>query len=92
MTTTFTFDPRKTEIQIAAVQITIDHIQRIRSPKVVCASILIVPDGFQLFEMSFDTRVIMTDTWVSRLVNAKIGPSHRAAAFFIDLGCHDRGE
>jgi hypothetical protein len=58
------FDPGETEMQVAAIQVSVDHIHDIW-PTV---AVVVIPSHFQLPEIRFDAPVIMTGLWVARLV------------------------
>ncbi len=55
MTTISTFDPGKAEMQIAAVQISTNHLFHIGTPKSELIRLAVIPQPFKLFEMSLDT-------------------------------------
>ena len=62
------FDPGETEMQVAAIQVFIDHIHDIWLPVAVSAFVAVIPGHFQLLEIRFDAPIIMTCLWVARLV------------------------
>jgi hypothetical protein len=62
------FDPGETEMQVAAIQVSIDHIHDIWPPVAVSAFVAVIPGHFQLLEIRFDAPVITTGHWVARLV------------------------
>ena len=55
----FTFHPGKAEMQIAAVQISINHFFHIGSPEPISIHIAVIPQRFKLLEMRFNTTKIM---------------------------------
>ena len=68
MATLRAFDPGETEMQVAAIQVSIDHIHDIWPPVAVSAVVAVTPSHFQHLEIRFDALVIMTCLWVARLV------------------------
>ena len=64
----FTFDPGKTAMQIAPVQIPVDHIQCIGAPKAVPAGISIIPDRFQFLKVRFETTIVMTGMRIAPVI------------------------
>jgi len=68
MATLRAFDLGESEMQIAAIQVSIDHIHDIWPPVVVSAFVAIIPGHFQLLEIRFDAPIRMTCLWVARLV------------------------
>ncbi len=63
---------RKAEMQIAALQVPIDHIGYIGSPETVARRIAVVPEHFQLFKVVLHTAEIAAGLRISGLVNANI--------------------
>jgi hypothetical protein len=59
MATLRAFDSGETEMQVAAIQISIDHIHDIWPPVAVSAFVAVIPSHFQLLEIRFDTSLLL---------------------------------
>ena len=51
------FDPGETEMQVVAIQVSIDHIHDIWPP--VSAFVAVISSHFQLLEIRFDTSLLL---------------------------------
>ncbi len=71
MPTIFTFHPGKAEMQIAAVQISINHFFHIRTPKPISIHVAVIPQLFKLLEMRFNTTEIMAYLWIPGFIDIK---------------------
>jgi hypothetical protein len=66
------FHPRKAKMQIAALQVAIDHIGDIGPLEPVARCIAILPEHLQLFNVILHTAIITAILRISGLVNAGI--------------------
>jgi hypothetical protein len=64
--------PRKAEIQIAALKVSIDHIGYAGPPEIIAWRITILPVHLQLFKMILYTAIITAGFRISGLVDADI--------------------
>ena len=53
------FDPGETEMQVVAIQVSIDHIHDIWPPIAVSAFVAVISSHFQLLEIRFDTSLLL---------------------------------
>jgi len=54
------FDPDETETQVAAIQVSIDHIHDIWPPVAVAEFVAFIPGHFQFFKIRFDEKEIFS--------------------------------
>ena len=66
------FDSGKAEVQIAALQVSVDNILYIRLPEPQAVRISIVPNLFQFFEMRFNALVEATGARIAWAVDANV--------------------
>lgn len=66
MVAVFAFDPRKTLMEVSAVQILIDNIHHMRTPITIFSLITLFPNPFKLLKISFYTLIILTFSRVPR--------------------------
>jgi hypothetical protein len=64
--------PGESAMQVAAIQIPVDHIGDVRPPEAVSGRIKIVPGSFQLFEMIFHALIICALFRFARFINRGI--------------------
>jgi len=60
--------PGKPQVQIPAVQISVNHIPDIGSEKSILIPVSIIPNHFQFFKMGFHALKVMGLSWVARFV------------------------
>jgi hypothetical protein len=65
-------DPGKTQMQIAALQIPVNHLAHIGPPEAVHARITLIPGHLQLFEVRLDASIILAGLGVALLVQLEI--------------------
>jgi hypothetical protein len=63
-----TFDPGKTQMEVAAVQVFINDVQYIRPPITIIPLIPVIPYACQFFKMCFYTPVILVFTRGSGII------------------------
>ena len=61
--------PGKSQMQIAAVQIPVNHVSGIGPEKPVLSLIAIIPDNFQVFEMGLYALEVMGLPRIARLID-----------------------
>jgi len=77
------FDPGETEMQVAAIQVFIDHIHDIWPPVAVSAFVAVIPGHFQLLEIRFDASLLLV---VLGLLNGKFWLPGKILSWGFEIG------
>ncbi len=64
--------PRKAEMQVAALQVTIDHLGHIGPPEAIARCVAVLPEHFQLLKVVLHAAKIAAGLRISGLVDANI--------------------
>jgi hypothetical protein len=67
-TTAIAYHLPRNEMQVTAIQVSIDYIHDIGSPVAVATFVAVIPSPFQFFEIRLDAPVIMAFRWVASLI------------------------
>ena len=72
MTAVLAFNPRKAEMQISALQVSIDHLGDNGPPKSIALCVAILPVYLQLLKVVLHTAIITACLRISRSVNVDV--------------------